>query len=123
MLHKSKNPRFKTGYQWIPRLVIASNSLQTLEYIRTQIQVGRIHEVHKSRHLGHYQIHFQSAQLRQILLPPMLPYFVTKHDEATLLFKACDILANRTRSSPLTEIALSNLCDAMKLTRERNLHV
>lgn len=119
ILRKIKNPRhYKTGFAWSPRLIIANNDRHTLELIQNTIGRGSLHSIR----LGCWQLHFASGQLREFILPHIIPYLVTKHDEATFLFKACTILGNRTRSSTLTEIELSELCEKMKVSRERNLH-
>jgi len=119
ILRKIKNRQhYKTGFAWAPRLIIANNDRHTLEVILEKVGRGSLHSI---RH-GCWQVHFTSGQLREFILPYIIPHLITKHDEATLLLKACTILGNRTRSSTLTEIELSELCEKMKVSRERNLH-
>ena len=107
VLHKSKNPRYKTGIHWLPRIVIANNSKSTLEFIMQTVGKGTIYSMNKSR--SHWQLHFTSAQLRESVLSNILPYLVTKHREAELLQDACNIISKRTRSSTLTELRLETI--------------
>lgn len=107
-LHKTKNPRCKTGYAWKSLVVITNNHKPVLEFIQQKIETGALYtRPYKKREKEYnptYDLRFYGNTIR-VLIPKLLPYLQVKRERAILLLEALKYL----KRGAMTKTRLENL--------------